>query len=158
MRGTVPSLLLTACMACSAAPAMAQSGKVDMDAGSAVELRIAAVVASNSGQNFDQRLASFRRQFDSLFQYSSYRLLREERRRVEWRREAEFQLPHGRYLVVIPRGYKDGRVSLNLMLMQGSRPLLNTVLALRNRGTFLVGGPHHGDGVLIIAIGAATTR
>jgi len=125
---------------------------------SAVEVRIGAVVASNTGQVFDSRLASLRRQFNSLFPYSSYRLLKEERRRVEWRKEAEFDLPGGRYLLVIPREYKDGRVSLNLMLVQGTRPLVNTVLALRNHGTFLVGGPHHEDGVLIIAIGAEIVR
>jgi hypothetical protein len=107
---------------------------------------------------FDSRLASLRRQFKSLFPYSSYRLLKEERRRVDWRSEAEFDLPGGRYLLVIPREYKDGRVSLNLMLVQGTRPLVNTVLALRNHGTFLVGGPHHEDGVLIIAIGAGIVR
>jgi hypothetical protein len=120
----------------------------------AVELRIGAVLASSIGQNFDSRLTSLRRQFDSLLPYSSYRLILEERRRVGWQREAEFRLPGRRYLLVIPREYKDGRVALNVMLMQGARTLLNTAVALRTNGTFLVGGPHHEDGVLIIAIGA----
>ena len=125
---------------------------------SEVELRIGAVLASNTGNSFDSRLTSLRRPFDSLFPYSSYRLLHEERRRVGWRREAEFRIPGGRYLIVIPREYKDGRVALSLMLIQGSRALVNTALALRNHGTFLVGGPNHRGGVLIIAIGAATVR
>jgi hypothetical protein len=43
---------------------------------------------------------------------------------------------------------------MKLMLVEGSRPLFDTVIGLRNRGTFLVGGPRHQDGVLIIAIGA----
>jgi hypothetical protein len=124
----------------------------------AVEVRIGAVLASSSGQNFDNRLASLRRQFDSLLPYSSYRLIREERRRVAWQREAEFRLPGRRYLLVMPREYKDGRVGLNVMLVQGARTLVNTTVALRNNGTFLVGGPHHEDGVLIIAIGASKIR
>lgn len=124
----------------------------------AVEVRVGAVLASSSGQAFDHRLASLRRQFDSLLPYSSYRLIREERRRVGWQREAKFQLPGRRYLLVIPRDYKDGRVALNLMLVQGARTIMNTAVALRNNGTFLVGGPNHADGVLIIAISASKLR
>jgi hypothetical protein len=56
--------------------------------------------------------------------------------------------------LVIPKEYRDNRISLKLVLVRDSRPLVNTVVALRNEGTFLVGGPRHQDGVLIIAIGA----
>jgi hypothetical protein len=119
-----------------------------------VDLRIGAVVASNSGDIFDSRLASLRRQFHSLFPYTSYRLLKEERRRVHWGGRAGFDLPGGCYVLVIPKEYRDNRISLKLVLVRDSRPLVNTVVALRNEGTFLVGGPRHQDGVLIIAIGA----
>ena len=149
--------LLAACvwLSCFAAAASAD-GTVDV--GDAVEIRLGAVLASHQGQAFDQRLISLRRQFDSLFQYSSYRLMGEESRRVGWKREAEFRLPGGRHLVIIPRGSKDGRVSLNLMLMQGMRRLFNSEVSLKNNGTLLIGGPRYRDGVLIIAIGARTTH
>jgi hypothetical protein len=119
-----------------------------------VEVRIDTVLASNAGKTFDPALASLRQPFVGLFPYSSYRLLQGEQRRVAWRREAEFLLPGGRYLVVVPRGYKDGRVQLSVMLIQGTRPLVNTQLSLKNHGVFLVAGPHYQGGVLIIAIGA----
>jgi hypothetical protein len=122
-----------------------------------VEVRIDTVLASNAGKAFDPALAALRQPFVGLLPYSSYRLLQGEQRRVAWRREAEFLLPGGRYLVVVPRGYKDGRVQLSVMLIQGTRPLVNTTLSLRNHGVFLVAGPHYEEGVLIIAIGAATT-
>jgi hypothetical protein len=116
------------------------------------ELRVGAVVASNSGRLFDDRLASLKSQFDRLFPYSSYRLVKEEKRAVQWGARAGFDLPGGRFLLVIPREYKDGRVSLQLVLIDGTRALVDTALALRNQGTFLVGGPRHEEGVLIIAI------
>jgi len=122
-----------------------------------VEVRIDTVLASNTGTSFDPALAQLRQPFVGLFPYSSYRLIQGEQRRIGWRREAEFLLPGGRYLVVIPRGYKDGRVQLSLMLIQGTRPLVNTALALKDNGVFLVAGPHYKEGVLIIAIAAATT-
>lgn len=151
----VSHAVLPALFFCCASIAQAQP--ID-ESNSRVEVRIGAVMASQSGDVFDHRLASLRRSFDSLFQYSSYRLLREERRRVKWRREAGFHLPGGRYLVVIPREYKDGRVALHMMLLDGSRSLVNTSLSIRDHGTFLVGGPNYKDGVLIIAIGAGTVR
>jgi hypothetical protein len=48
-------------------------------------------------------------------------------------------------------------VLLNVMLISGTRPLVNTTLALKNHGVFLVAGPRHDEGTLIIAIGAGTT-
>ena len=122
-----------------------------------VEVRIDTVLASNTGKGLDPSLAALRQPFVGLLPYSSYRLVQCEQRRVAWRREAEFLLPGGRYLVVIPRGYKDGRVLLNLMLISGTRPLVNTALALKNHGVFLVAGPRYEEGILIIAINAGTT-
>jgi hypothetical protein len=122
----------------------------------AVEVRIGAVVASNSGQEVDHRLAAWQREFRTLFPYSSYRLVKEETRLVPWGGKAGFDIPGGRYVLVIPREYKNDRVSMKVMVIEGSRPIVDTTLSLRNRGTFLVGGPRDPDGVLILSIGART--
>jgi hypothetical protein len=151
----VRALLLALCVSIASAVASAETPRVE---DSDVEVRIGAVLASHQGRSFDQRLISLRRQFDSLFPYSSYRLVKEERRRLSWQRQAEFRLPGGRQLIIVPREYKNGRVSLNLMFVQGLHKLFNTQLALRNDGTVLVGGPTYKNGVLIVAIGARTTR
>jgi hypothetical protein len=119
-------------------------------------VRIDTVLASNSGKTFDPALASLRQPFGRMFTYTSYRLVQGEQRRVHWRRETEFLLPGGRYLVIVPRGYKDDRVLLNVMLLAGTRPLINTTLSLKNHGVFLLAGPRYEEGTLIIAIGAGT--
>ena len=59
--------------------------------------------------------------------------------------------------MIVARGYKDDRVLLNVMLLAGPRPLVNTALALKNHGVFLLAGPRFEEGTLIIAIGASTT-
>lgn len=125
-------------------------------AANAVEVRIGAVLASNSGQEFDARLASMHRQFNTLFPYSSYRLVKEQRQRVPWGGRVGFDIPGGRYVLVIPREYKNDRVSMKVMVIEGSRPIVDTALSLRNHGTFLVGGPRQHEGVLILSIGADT--
>ena len=121
-----------------------------------IEVRIDTVLAGNSGKGFDPALRPLKQPFRALFPYSSYRLVQGERRMAAWRREEQFMLPGQRYLVIMPRGIQGDRVSLSLMLMQGSRPLLNTVVSLKNNGTFLVAGPRYNDGVLIFAINART--
>lgn len=121
-----------------------------------VEVRIDTVLAGNADKVFDPALRPLKEPFRGLFPFSSYRLVQGERRLAVWRREEQFLLPGQRYLVIIPRGVQGDRVSLSVMLMQGSRPLVNTVLSLKNNGTFLMAGPRYDGGVLIFAIGART--
>lgn len=125
--------------------------------GSVVELRFGAVEASNQGVGRDPRLVALHKQFETLFPFSSYRLIREEKRRVVWGRRADFLLPgKNRYMIVIPREYRNGRVAMQVVVIEESRPVIDTVLALRNHGNLLVGGLRRPDGALILSIGAST--
>jgi len=123
-----------------------------------VEIRIGAVIASNSGTDFDPRLVALRHQFNALFPYTSYQLLKEERQPVAWGGRAGFDIPGGRYVVVVPKEYKNERVVMKVMVIEGARPIVDTSLSLRNHATLLVGGPRQRDGVLILSIRADTLR
>lgn len=147
-RVAIPAAMLSACAIIGVPAAIGQN--------QGVEVHIGAVVASNASQVFDERLVALRRQFNLLFPYSSYQLIHEEKRQLPWGSKAGFDLPGGRFLVVIPREYKNNFVSLQIMLISDTRPIVQTVLALRNNGTFLVAGPRYRDGVLLVAIGANT--
>jgi hypothetical protein len=127
-----------------------------MHAGGAVVVTIGSVLATDGGREFDSRLVAMRPQFDSLFRYSSYRLRKEETRDVGWGQAASFDIPGGRYLVVAPKEFRDSKILMNVMLLEGGRPLVDTQVALRNRGVLLLGGPKEQEGVLIVSIGAAT--
>lgn len=143
-------------MQCVALAADSVPEAVTSPAANAVEVRIGAVLASNSSQEFDARLAAMHRQFNTLFPYTSYRLVKEERQRVPWGGKVGFDIPGGRYVMVIPREYKNDRVSMRVMVIEGSRPIVDTAVSLRNHATFLVGGPRQHEGVLILSIGADT--
>jgi hypothetical protein len=122
----------------------------------AVEVHIGAVLASNVGKECDPRLVSMHQQFVTLFPYSSYRLVKEARQKVPWGGKVGFDIPGGRYVLVIPKEFKNDRVSMKVMLIEGARPIVDTALSLRNHATFLVGGPRQAEGVLILSIGADT--
>jgi hypothetical protein len=125
-----------------------------------VELRVETVLATDSSvdspQNPDTSLEDIRQQL-SDFRFKSYRLVQKELRQVGWGKQADFLLPGGRFLQVVPKRYANERIALQVMLMEGSlpTPLVDTSLSIRNHGTLLFAGPRHQRGTLIIRIGAA---
>jgi len=120
-----------------------------------VAVRVRTVLATDTGSDFDSRLAPDRLQLHGLFRYSSYRLVKEEKRRCRWGSPNSFEIPGGRYLQVLPLGYKDNRLRLKVILIEsGTAPPLDTDFSLPNHGNIWVGGPKHPDGVLLISIGA----
>jgi hypothetical protein len=125
-----------------------------------VELRVETVLATDSlvdpPQNPDTSLEDIRQQL-SDFRFKSYRLVQKELRQVGWGKQADFLLPGGRFLQVVPKRYANERIALQVMLMEGSlpTPLVDTSLSIRNHGTLLFAGPRHQRGTLIIRIGAA---
>ena len=124
-----------------------------------VDLRVGCVLASNSGQEFDQRLVALQPRFNRLFRYTSYSLVKEKRERVAMGAKMGFDVPGGRYLLIIPKELsKDGRLSLKVMLLEGSRPIVDTAVSLRTHSTFLVAGPQHNEGALILSIGAEVAQ
>jgi hypothetical protein len=123
-------------------------------ASDSVAVTIGSVLATDAGREFDQRLVAMKPQFESLFRYSSYRLMKQERRMIRWGGGESFDIPGGRYLVVAPKELRDSKVAMDVMLLEGGRPLVDTTVALRNHGILLLGGPKQQEGVLIIAIGA----
>jgi hypothetical protein len=160
---TIAPVLLGALVAIFGVPGAGWAAETPADAtvapgANAVEVRIGAVLASNSGKEFDPRLVAMHRQFSALFPYSSYRLVKEQRQQVPWGAKVGFDIPGGRYVLVIPKEYRNGRISMKVVLIDGARQMIDTVLSLRDHATFLVGGPHHDDGVLILSIGADTLR
>jgi len=144
------------CVAAGCLALWASPGTADPPGQVVVRTRV--MVATNSGpaRGIDKELrpsavaTSLER-----FPYASVRLLQSEERPVEFNGWAEFPVPGGRHLLVRPTEYRQGRVALSVMLMQGRMTLMNTVLRLRDRGEFVVAGPQQDDGVLFLSIGAA---
>jgi hypothetical protein len=122
----------------------------------AVQVRVGAIIASNSGTWLDHRVAAMHPRFHTLFPYSSYRLIGEKRQWVPWGRTVRLNISDNRYVLVVPRELKNSRVSLRVRLMDDNRAIVDTILSLKEQGTFLVGGAPQPDGVLILSIGAST--
>ena len=119
-----------------------------------VQVSIGTILASNQNDEFDAKLKGMETQLKVL-KYRSYRLLNNESQTVPWQGEKVFEIPGGRSLNVTPQVFQDNRISLKVRLTQGKKPVLDTTVRIPNRGNFILGGPPHEGGVLVLSISAA---
>lgn len=119
----------------------------------AVQIKIGTILASNQSDEFDSRLKPLQKQL-KVMKYRSYRLLKEETQNAAWQGNVTFEIPGSRSLVVTPQEFRNKQLALKVRLLEGEQPLLDTTVRLPNRGHFLLGGPPHEGGVLILSISA----
>jgi hypothetical protein len=121
----------------------------------AVLVKIETILASNQSGDFDSRLKALEKQLRVL-KYRSYRLLKEETKNVPSRGSASFDIPGGRSLIVSPQDSNNQQVALKVRLQGAQKPLVDTTIRLANKGNFILGGPPHEGGVLVLSISATT--
>ena len=119
-----------------------------------VSVEIGSVYASNEGSSMDPVLGNIRGKLQSMFNYTSYRLLDRKRRSLAVGETGEFELPGRRTMRVTPVPAQGAKVRLSVQITEGAKNLLTTTLGLSRGGMVLVGGPSHQAGVLILIISA----
>lgn len=146
-RTRVPFVLLLAVLLWAAWPR-------ESVAAGGVTVEIGVVLASNEGTSVDSSLATLRAKLNSMFNYSSYKMLDRMKRSLEVGQTGEFGLPGGRSINVTPSPPAGNKVRLAVQIMEGSRNLLTTTLGMSRGGMVLVGGPGYQNGTLILLISA----
>jgi hypothetical protein len=119
-----------------------------------VTVDIGVVVASNEGASVDPALSSLRAKLQSMFTYSSYRMLDRMKRSLAVGETGDFALPGGRSMRLSPVPASGNKVRLAVQLTEGGRNLLTTTLGLSRGGMVVVGGPPYQSGVMILLISA----
>ena len=119
-----------------------------------IMLHVDEVLAADTGEGIDVRLLPMGGRLESLFRYTTYRLISHQVSRTECGRTAAFTLPGGWIVNVEPSAVSDNMIAMELMLFNGTHPMMTTDIRMRNHGMFIIGGPHYRQGMLIIPIGA----
>jgi hypothetical protein len=119
-----------------------------------VQVSIGTILASNQSDEFDAKLKGMEGQLKVL-KYRSYRLLKNESQSVPWRGEKVFEIPGGRSLTVTPQEFRDNQVSVKVRLTEKQKPVLDTTVKIPNKGNFILGGPPHEGGALVLSISAS---
>jgi len=119
-----------------------------------VQTRVRIIEASNVGSSIDPALRDVHDQLGSLFNFTSYRLLRDESLSLVPNRPSAINAHEGVSLeITLTKQQKKTAVYQIRILRKGSE-ILDTKVRLSPGKTALIGGPKHGQGSIILAISA----
>ena len=118
------------------------------------QARLRIIGASNSGASIDPALRDVHNQLGSLFSFTSYRLLRDEVFNLSLNRPITIPVHPGRSIAVELVGQKRNLAEFRVRVIREGADILNTVVRLGPGRTVLIGGPKHGEGVVILALSA----
>ena len=119
-----------------------------------VQTRIRVIQASNVGSNIDPSLRDVHSQLGSLFNFTSYRLLRDEILSLSPNQPVSIPVHKGRSIEITLIGQHRDYAKMKVTIKQEGTEILNTQVRLSSGRTFLIGGPKHGEGVIILALSA----
>jgi hypothetical protein len=119
-----------------------------------VQTRIRAIKASNVGQTIDPSLRDLYSGLGSLFNFTSYQLLRDNSFNLSPNQPVSISPRPGILMEVTLVGQRRQVVELVIRVVRKGKETLNTQVRLSPRRTVLIGGPKLREGVIIYAIAA----
>lgn len=117
-----------------------------------INIVIKTVLASQGDKFADPRLSDLIRELESVFKYSSYRLLSRNSMNLRMKETGTASLPDDRVLKITLLQIKGNRASLRLEISKKDRQIFQTVVQLLNKGAITVGGPKYKGGYLLFNI------
>ena len=119
-----------------------------------IQTRFRVLQASNVGDSIDPSLRDVYGELGSLFSFTSYRLLRDETLDLTLNRPVEISSHPGRFMEVSLIELRGKLAKLRIQVVREKKVILLTEVRLPPGRTVLIGGPRHGEGVIIYAISA----
>lgn len=121
--------------------------------GKEVGIGVRVILASHEGKAMDTRLEDIQKNLDTL-NYSSYQLLQERSFLLAQGQSGQLSLAGNKELYVKLLKEEGGTAEIAVQILEGGKGIFKTTAKLKKGGTLLIGGPKHGEGVLILAIAA----
>lgn len=117
-----------------------------------IGIRVKTILASQDSAHVDPQLKNLVGELKSVFRYTSYRLLSENRLRLQITQTGTVALPGNRILRITPTGIRGKRAELNVVILKNNRQIFQTSIQLLNRKSITIGGPRHKKGILLLNI------
>jgi len=114
------------------------------------------VLAADTNEGVDKRLAPMLPKLHGLFSFTTYSLVNHQDGETECGKMIAFTIPGGKILHVQPRAVDGDMIAMEIVLFDGTRPMMTTDLKLKDNGTLIVGGPRYEQGMMFMSIGAST--
>ena len=113
------------------------------------------ILAARNDTVVDPKLKRHIGELQSMFNYTSYRLLGSERLNLSAGQSGMVTLPGNRRLKITPNKIRGSRADITLQMMKQNRTVFQTQIQLLNRGSLFVGGPKYENGNLIFKISSS---
>jgi hypothetical protein len=117
-----------------------------------VQLRVRVMEASNVGSGIDSSLKDLHGQLGSLFNFSSYRLLKDENVSLSANRPVSLPLDPGRSLELTLIELRRVVAEVKVKISRDGRDVLTTLVKLAPGRSVSIGGPKRGEASIIIAL------
>jgi hypothetical protein len=119
-----------------------------------VQTRLRVFEASNVGTGIDSSIKDMGDQLKSLFSFSSYRLIKEEMHTLYPNQAVSVPIPPKRAIELTLTGQRRNVAEVKVKIKQEQTDILNTQVRLSPGRTVSIGGPKHGEGVMIVTLSA----
>jgi len=120
--------------------------------GTKFNIIVKTILATHGPRDVDARLSDLVQELESVFRYSSYRLLGQTSMSLGINETGMSPFPGDRVLEITPIRITGNRVRLRLEVYKEKRQVFETIIELLNRGSITVGGPKHREGYLLLNI------
>jgi hypothetical protein len=117
-----------------------------------VQTRVRVIQASNAGSSIDSSLRDVTDQLGSLFNFSSYRLLKDETVALSPDQPVSVPVHPGRSLELTLIRQHRHTAEVRVRIKREGTDILDTQVRLSPGRTVSIGGPKHGEGTIIIAL------
>ncbi len=108
--------------------------------------------ASTGSKHADPSLNKIISELKSVFKYTSYRLLNNQRLNLGFNQVGRVALPGKRTLFVIPSNMNGKRIQYQINIQENNHPIFQTQVLLKNNSSITIGGPQFNNGILLFNI------
>ncbi|MFH2059018.1 MAG: hypothetical protein ABIJ59_08960 [Pseudomonadota bacterium] len=117
-----------------------------------VETQVMVIHASTGSNHIDPGLLSVVANYQSRFNYTSYRLISSKNMTLGFNQNGQVSVPAGRTLIVTPLQMSGQRISFQINMLKNNRSVFQTHVLLNNHSSVTIGGPQFDNGDILINI------
>ena len=136
----------------SVAAAMLGLPARSFSAGPRIDIDVKTILAAQGNKFLDPRLAPLIKEMQTVFRYTSYRLLQSDHISMGIQESRSVALEGNRSLTVTTLRIIGNRAELQLEILKNRKQIFQTRIQLLNNGSIIVGGPKYKDGYLLFSI------
>lgn len=129
-------------------------GNAQTPAADTVNVQLMVVHATNGEAWVDPKLGGIQRHL-TMLSYNHYEVLQTNKAVMKPDKVSTFQVEGGRQVRITLLDVNDTRAQVRVEMLRSSDKILDTTVSINRGGTFIVGGPKHDGGILLLPITAA---